>query len=69
MPLYDWVDKKTQKGVTIHRDFSKYEEIPTREEAAPLTDEEYVAADWERVIGGGIQVQKSGNWGYGKGYW
>lgn len=70
MPLYDWVDKKSGKRVTILRHFSAYEEKPTVEEAVQdkMTPEEYGVADWERLIGVDIQVHKGTNWG-GKGYW
>jgi hypothetical protein len=69
MPMYDWVDKKTGKHVVVMRHFSKYEEIPTPEEVPDLSAEDYAAADWERLIGVDIQVQRGWNWGGGKGHW
>lgn len=70
MPLYDWVDKKSGKRVTILRHFSAYEEKPTQEEAVQdkMTPEEYTEAEWERLIGVDIQVHKGTNWG-AKGFW
>ena len=70
MPLYDWIEKNTGKPALIQRTFNEYKEPPTKEEAleAGLTEEQAETADWERSIGGGIQVQKAPTWG-SKGNW
>lgn len=68
MPLYKYVDKKTNKEVEVIRQFSEYEIAPTREEAKEMSDSEYTEAEWSRIVGDGIKVIRS--WGYGsKGNW
>jgi hypothetical protein len=71
MPLYNWIEKKTDKEVEILRSFSKYSDSPSKEEAleAGLTEEEYATADWIKVIGKGIKVIPGESWGPGKGNW
>lgn len=68
MPMYDWADTNSQKRVAIIRHSDLWEEIPTREEAAALTDQEYADASWERLIAAPKMV-KGRSWGPGKGYW
>ena len=67
MPMYQWLDSVSRKNADTIRHFEQYEEPPTREEATALTDEEYAAAQWERVIHV-PGVVKGYNWG-GKGHW
>ena len=69
MPLYNYVDKNTEKAVEILRKFDDYEVHPTKEEAKDLTQEEYDAADWERRICPGIRVTRGENWNGSKGNW
>ena len=71
MPLYDWVDKKTNKEALIQRVFDDYKVPPNKEEAleAGLTEAEIADADWERNIGGGIQVTRGPSWTGSKGNW
>lgn len=71
MPLYDWQDNRTKKQVLVMRSFAEYQEPPTEEEAVKegLTEDEAKEADWERLIGAGIQVSKGDAWGPGKGNW
>jgi len=71
MPIYDWLDKKSQKQVAVLRHFSEYEKGPTKEEAVAegLTEQEFTDAEWERLIGAAIQVHRAWGWGGGKGSW
>lgn len=68
MPLYCWEDKKTGKQVEIMRSFDEYRDLPLREEAKELTDEEFAAAEWTKILGT-PNVVKGRGWGGGKGYW
>lgn len=69
MPLYAWLDKKTEKKVEVLRSFVDYEIPPAREEAGDMSNEEFRDADWERQIYGTQRVIKGDSWGPGKGYW
>ena len=71
MPIYDWLDKKSQKQVAVLRHFSEYEKGPTKEEAVAegFTEQEFTDAKWERLIGAAIQVHRAWGWGGGKGSW
>lgn len=71
MPLYIHKDAQSGKNVEILRSFKEYEEKPTLEEAlaAGLTEEEYTAAQWRRVLGSGIKVVRGANWQGSKGNW
>lgn len=70
MPLYTWLDKKTERDITVHRNFSDYETPPDREETSKeWTDAEFAEADWERLISGGLPFRRGANWSGGKGYW
>jgi hypothetical protein len=71
MPLYDWKDKKTGRTIGVLREFAKYQEPPTKEEAVEegLTEAEAEEAEWERTIGGGIQMVRGENWTGKKGEW
>jgi len=50
MPMYVYRDKKTGIELEVIRSFEDYQVIPDRLEAGALSDAEYEAADWERVI-------------------
>lgn len=50
MPMYSYKDNNTGKEVEVIRSFKDYEIVPDRKEAAELTDKEYEAADWRRII-------------------
>lgn len=69
MPMYKWLDKKSGKDIEVIRTFDEFENPPQRDEVEKLlTDEEFAAAEWERVIG--IPgVVKGYGWGQGKGNW
>lgn len=69
MPIYKWRDKKTKKTVEVIRKFDAYEQPPEAEEKSELTMDEFLEADWERIIGTDIHVTKGHGWGPGKGYW
>lgn len=69
MPLYRWKDKKTKKEVEVIRTFSEYENPPTLEEKEDMSAEEFLDAEWERIVGTGIHVTKGNSWGPGKGNW
>ena len=71
MPIYSWVDKKTKKEVEIVRSFSLYQDEPSKDEAIGegLTEDEFDAAEWEKVIGKDIRVIPGESWGPGKGHW
>lgn len=69
MPIYCYKDKNTEKTVEVVRVFSDYDKIPTKEEATELSAEEYTAAEWERVIGGGIKIVRGPNFTGSKGNW
>ena len=78
MPYYIYRDKNTELEVEVLRtavedsdgNIPYYNVPPTREEAAVLSDEEYDAADWIRVM---AKKQKSIGFGArglgGKGRW
>ncbi len=66
MPMYMYVDKKTDKQVEVLRNFSEYNVVPTLEESG-LTPEEYTQAEWERRIGK-VLVTKNPYFG-SKGNW
>ncbi len=68
MPMYLWRDNVTTKEIEVIRGFKEYEVPPTKEEA-PLSEEEFSAANWERLLSGGIKKQHGDNWGPGKGKW
>ena len=63
MPIYVWQDKKSGKKVEVIRQFSEYEQGPTKEEAPGIESPE-----WERIIDGKRLVTRPVNWN-GKGNW
>ena len=71
MPIYPWRVLESGKEVEVLRPFSGYQDPPTKEEclAAGMTEEEYEAAEFEKIIGRGIRVTRGDNWGPGKGSW
>lgn len=59
MPMYTFVDQNTDKQLDVLRSMDDRDTPPTVEEAledAEFTEEEAKAADWKRVIPGGIRV-------------
>lgn len=66
MPIYVYVDKKTDFKVEVIRDFADYEVVPKDDELPEA--ERGKEREWERLIGEGIKTVKGHGWG-GKGYW
>jgi hypothetical protein len=69
MPVYVWFDKNSEKEIEVIRTFDEYQVPPTQEEST-LTEEEYLAAKWEKLISSKVMVTRGPNWGDGrKGSW
>ena len=77
MPIYHWLDKKSNKHKHVNRDHTDYRVPPSIEEAQTKSDlasddeiftsEEFAVAEWEKLISSGIRVTKGANWNYSKG--
>lgn len=68
MPVYVWVDKSSEKEIEVIRTFDEYQVPPTQEEST-LTEEEYKAAKWEKLISSKVMVKRGPNWQGSKGNW
>jgi predicted nucleic acid-binding Zn ribbon protein len=69
MPIYTYRDRKSGAELDVIRTMQENGILPSRDGVGGLlTDEQFSSADWERLIGGGVTVQKGEGWG-GKGYW
>lgn len=70
MPMYTYVEKKTGAKVDVVRTVSEMDLLPQLDECeGKLTPEQYAEADWERLISGGISVNRGVNWSGSKGNW
>lgn len=68
-PMYEWLDNKTKKHVTVIRHYTEYDNAPTLIEARAdgLTDKEFEDAEWSRSIGAATVIRAPG---FGaKGHW
>lgn len=71
MPMYSWKDETSGKQVDIIRGFDLSDDAPKRDDVTQteMTDTEFEAAKWTRVMGSPNFVRMPG-WGHGrKGYW
>lgn len=68
MPIYHWVDKKTDKSIEVIRTFSEYEVPPTEQEVLEAKLEFSEPPEWVRIINY-VAVKKGHRWGGGKGNW
>jgi hypothetical protein len=64
MPLYSWIDERSQIPVTLYRSVADIEVPPTEEESTIPPAE----ATWRRIVCA-TRWQRGDNWGAGKGRW
>lgn len=68
MPMYDWKDEASGRTVAIIRTFDDSDKGPDREDVPEMSDTEWSAAQWKKVLAA-PQWQRGGSWRGGKGYW